>query len=885
MHKYGTYSLKKRAFWYWMRILVMFSVLLLFLILYISKQLQQETYNGLHQTMDLYAKQLSGNMKTAEDCLWEFANNNTDVVDTITSRNSSNAVISQIKAARLLDNTLSYMTDIDGMFVYGKINDYFVCRYKNGGSNDCSTYIKNTLRQSNDAAGLNTKTWYYMRLDCHTYLVRIINDLHGYLGAWIRLDELSIPFDNTNTVLLFADENGIPYDKKSWSNIQLSTDFSSKKLHQIRREDGKRYLQVAEELPLSTCSINALIPFEEVNTPIFNMLKLLSAGALLIFIVSLLWTFSYEHLISKPLSLIRKMASQVKEEQQVPHPDLSNERCEEVLELGETLNKLMNRIEKLKINVYEDKLNLKALEIQYLKSQVAPHFLINCLSAIGSMPFTEEGRRLTNEFIRALSDHIRYTLQDKTAVPLSEELKYVENYLKLTALRFPECLKWEIDVAEECRNASVFPIILLMFTENTIKHNMIMGEELRVRITGSLVERNDEKYVVLIHLDSGSGYFEADLEYLNRPVSQQVHDFDGKKIGTYNLLKRLYLVYGEKAHVHFSNEPGWGAKSEITIPYIPYREDDDPPESKIEKSEPLFSHAPDTPPVSGKKTRAKACLKRAFRLAFCNNSDPCETEERNRAFTMNILVVDDEYYIVKNIIETTDWSTLGIEQAFPAYSASQAKRLFEGSQDIDILLTDIEMPRETGLQLVEWLHENDFHPIVLVLTGHQRFDYAQEALNLHIFSYLLKPIDPDQLTEKLAAAVQEVKKNAWYEKERLNMEEHLSTNTSDPISVIKDYIRSHLSDPELGRTSIAEEIHMNPDYLSHIFSTKAGASLSSYIMDERMAAAKRLLATTGFSPQQICDQIGIANVSYFYRQFKKSSGVTPQQYRERHFHG
>lgn len=56
---------------------------------------------------------------------------------------------------------------------------------------------------------------------------------------------------------------------------------------------------------------------------------------------------------------------------------------------------------------------------------------------------------------------------------------------------------------------------------------------------------------------------------------------------------------------------------------------------------------------------------------------------------MNILVVDDEYYIVKNIIETTDWSALGIEQAFPAYSASQAKRIFEGSQDIDILLTDI----------------------------------------------------------------------------------------------------------------------------------------------------------------------------------------------------
>lgn len=582
----------------------MFSILLLFLIFYISKQLQHETYQGIHQTMDLYVQQLNKSMETAENCLWEFANNNTDVVDTITSKNNPNAVISQIKASRLLDNTLSYMTDIDGMFVYGKANDHFVCRYKNGGSNDCSSYMKKLLRQSGeDASALNFKSWYYIELERHTYLIRIINDLHGYLGAWIRLDELNTPFDDSNTIFLFADENGIPYDNESWSDFKLSTDFSTQKPHRIRGKDGIQYLQVAEKLPSSTCSLNALIPSEEVNTPIYNMLKLLLGGALLIFVVSLLWTVSYEHLISKPLDLIRKMASQVKEEQQVPHPDLSNERCEEVLEIGETLNKLMNRIEKLKINVYEDKLNLKALEIQYLKSQVAPHSLINCLSAIASMPFTEEGRRLTNEFVRTLSNHLRYTLQDKTAVPL-EELKYVENFLEMTELRFPGCLNWEIHVDEKCRNASVFPIILLMFTENTIKHNMIMGEELRVRITGSLVERNGEKYVVLTHLDSGSGYFEEDLEYLNRPVSQQVHDFDGKKIGTYNLLKRLYLVYGEKAHAHFSNEPGWGARSEVTIPYIPYREDGNPPENKIETSEPLFSHASDTPQVPGKRNES-----------------------------------------------------------------------------------------------------------------------------------------------------------------------------------------------------------------------------------------------------------------------------------------
>ena len=63
---------------------------------------------------------------------------------------------------------------------------------------------------------------------------------------------------------------------------------------------------------------------------------------------------------------------------------------------------------------------------------------------------------------------------------------------------------------------------------------------------------------------------------------------------------------------------------------------------------------------------------------------------------------------------------------------------------------------------------------------------------------------------------------------------------------------------------------------------------AKWIMTARqyvLNTAKHLLTTTSFSPQQICDQIGIANVSYFYRQLKKSSGVTPQQYRERHFHG
>ena len=247
---------------------------------------------------------------------------------------------------------------------------------------------------------------------------------------------------------------------------------------------------------------------------------------------------------------------------------------------------------------------------------------------------------------------------------------------------------------------------------------------------------------------------------------------------------------------------------------------------------------------------------------------------------MNILIVDDEYYIVKGIVENTDWNSLGIEKQFAAYSALQARQILEGSENIDIVLTDIEMPRESGLDLVAWMNDNGFHPVVIVLTGHQRFDYAQKALNMHIFSYLLKPIDTALLTAELQKAVHEVPALAMSQHNRDELlEQQLLESSSDITDTVKKYIKDHLSDPELNRQMIADEIHMNVDYLSHIFHKKADVSLSTYINDMRINTAKKLLSTTTLSLQQISDRCGFSNTSYFSRQFKKITGTTPQQYR------
>ena len=89
-----------------------------------------------------------------------------------------------------------------------------------------------------------------------------------------------------------------------------------------------------------------------------------------------------------------------------------------------------------------------------------------------------------------------------------------------------------------------------------------------------------------------------------------------KKSEPNNLLKRLYLVYGEKAHAHFSNEPGWGARSEVTIPYIPYRRMAIRRKAKLKHRNLFFHMLPTHLRSPAKETRAKACLKKAFGLLF-----------------------------------------------------------------------------------------------------------------------------------------------------------------------------------------------------------------------------------------------------------------------------
>lgn len=100
----------------------------------------------------------------------------------------------------------------------------------------------------------------------------------------------------------------------------------------------------------------------------------------------------------------------------------------------------------------------------------------------------------------------------------------------------------------------------------------------------------------------------------------------------------------------------------------------------------------------------------------------------------------------------------------------------------------------------------------------------------------------------------------------------------ESIHRICEHVKSHLYE-DLNRDTLAAMVHLNADYLSHMFKKETGMSLTNYIIEERIRLAKQLLSRKDMSIRDIAISCGFQNISYFSRQFKKSTGITPREFR------
>ena len=108
-----------------------------------------------------------------------------------------------------------------------------------------------------------------------------------------------------------------------------------------------------------------------------------------------------------------------------------------------------------------------------------------------------------------------------------------------------------------------------------------------------------------------------------------------------------------------------------------------------------------------------------------------------------LLIVDDEEDIRRGMARGIPWNEWGFEVAGQAENGEEAVRII-GEKHPDVVLSDIRMPKMDGIELMQYLHENNPEIKIIILSGYNDVEYLNMAIRNQVTEYLLKPTDIDE---------------------------------------------------------------------------------------------------------------------------------------------
>ena len=250
---------------------------------------------------------------------------------------------------------------------------------------------------------------------------------------------------------------------------------------------------------------------------------------------------------------------------------------------------------------------------------------------------------------------------------------------------------------------------------------------------------------------------------------------------------------------------------------------------------------------------------------------------------IEVLMLDDEIFSIEVLQEEVLWEKYSITSAACVSSVREAKNYLQ-KHSVNILICDIEMPGETGLDMVEWATEYtrfSAEPMVcIMLTCHPKYEYLRKAMQLGCMDYLLKPVDLDDLGRSLEKAVSIIQQRRLQNKqESPNVEVHKGEDLLQ--DKVFPFVESHLEE-QFSVSDIADYVALNPQYLMRLFKKETGLSILEYVTQKRIERAKELLMKTDWSLTVIAEKVGYLNYTYFMKVFKAQESLTPGEYRKRY---
>lgn len=229
-----------------------------------------------------------------------------------------------------------------------------------------------------------------------------------------------------------------------------------------------------------------------------------------------------------------------------------------------------------------------------------------------------------------------------------------------------------------------------------------------------------------------------------------------------------------------------------------------------------------------------------------------------------LMLVDDDRWALIDLTRILG-ATCPEFEIVGSYSSAEAALEPIITEKPDVVLADVCMGVDSGLDLMRLSRAKGSRAVFVIISGHDSFEFAQQALNMHAFHYMLKPIDPDELRKVLL---------------RVNDELAGQTATSDEVedtfSDILLFIRDNLG-TDLTLAQLSKKFFINQTYLSEQFRQQLGKSFSQYRNEMRIARAKKLL-TAGKRVSEVSEAVGFTSDTYFSMLFRQMEGISPKEY-------
>lgn len=233
-----------------------------------------------------------------------------------------------------------------------------------------------------------------------------------------------------------------------------------------------------------------------------------------------------------------------------------------------------------------------------------------------------------------------------------------------------------------------------------------------------------------------------------------------------------------------------------------------------------------------------------------------------------IVIVEDEFRIRQGLANLINRVGMGCKVIGEAENGYEGLKMIRDLEP-DIVITDIQMPKYTGLEMIEKVKEMGAECVFVILSGYADFDYARQAIKLGVKEYLLKPAtitDVKALLLKLTGTDKTAQ-------EHNEAGEEYSKVVKEMVSTMEESYGMRL-----GLDTFAEKFRLTPEYISNLFAKETGMTFSNYLKKVRIEKAKELILTTDMKIYEVACSVGYPDQKYFSKVFKEYTGVSAKQF-------